>query len=389
MRTIRKKALRKCERQRQSALCAVHRTDVLQQCKRGTAGGAHQRKKTRRIPAAQRSRLLGHARIFAEEVHGPEQRQVGYALPQRGQRGIKRIRIDLGQHTAAKPPGNEVHILRDRRIFVREVGVAPAGVDKADGKTKIGKVDGDPLHPRRGLVKKVDGHKPSHRGGKLVHQPARFAEKRVLRLSGHLRKLHRIARGTLIQPGHAVAEQHRIGCRGGQPRAARHVRAYHRVKPADHMAALLQPGRHAAQQCRRGIPLRRNGRQPVERQPEGRIALGFERDAPLPVRCGHRRAIHRHRRGEHASALVIGMVAADLCAARRGENRRRPVLPKTRRKAQKQRVVPVALRANGIRAIQGGQHRIERAAMQQRPPLRNGSAHHPSPLPPGTDGRRG
>ena len=198
-----------------------------------------------------------------------------------------------------------------------------AGVQNAQGIAAGVEIHVQRLHHRVGRVRKVDGHHAAHGGGGLIHQAAGLSEEHILRVLADLRQLHG---GTMPLPEQLIehrSHQHLKGGGGAESAALGDGGGHIHVQPpALQVAAhLLHPGRHAPDQRRRGVflPLLRS------QLPKGYLRHGIalrQRADNAAVGDGCRRQnVQIHGGGQHTAPLVIGVVAAQLRAARRAQQR--------------------------------------------------------------------
>ena len=221
-------------------------------------------------------------------------------------------------------------------------------------------------HHRGGRVGEVDGHRAAHGGGGLVHEAALLAEIEVLRLLAHLGDLHRRQLIPAEQVIFNDTQQHLAGRRGGQAGAGQHVgegvgvKARHRVAPPGGL------GRHPPHQGGGGLLLLLLGVQGVQLHLHQGPALRLEADGVGAVGGGAGRKIQVHRRGQHPSVLVVGVVAADLRAARCGTQRHRGVLPPAEGPLEAVQQLSDPLPAGrGVPAHQAGQSLVQLAGRQR------------------------
>ena len=360
---FRKEPLGQRKGERKPPLVPVRRANVLEQLKRRAPRSAHQPEKPLRIAGPERLRLPQHARVLIKKVHRAQDGAIRHPPAQCGDGLAERLRLHLREHIPSEQGRHAAHILRNGRILLRKAGVTAAGVDQTQPKAERGRVDLHPLHRRPLRIEKIDHDEAAGSGHELIHPAAGLAEERALRLLRSLREYRRVVRAA-IERAHAGAHQHLKRRRGGEPRAGRHIRADNGVKPAGGQAARPPSRRHAAHKRRRRACFRRHGRERIERNPNRRIALRVDADAVLPVRRGARDAVERHRRGEHAPALVVGVVAADLRAARCGNERSLRPRAELRQKPVEHRTVPRPLCRHGFPAAEPPQRIVQPALAQ-------------------------
>ena len=127
--------------------------------------------------------------------------------------------------------------------------------------------------------------------------------------------------------GADVPDEHLERRRGRQSRPAQHVRRGVGIEARDLVAHLGEAGRDAAQERGRAVLLIRLGGEVGELDGVHQKALGLEAELVVVTLGCHGDDVHIDRRREHASALVVGVVAAELGAAGGGEERDVAVLP--------------------------------------------------------------
>ena len=194
-----------------------------------------------------------------------------------------------------------------------------ARIDDAERIAEFAEVEIDLFDLRCGWVGKVHRRKAADAHRHLVEQTGRLAEVDVLRVFGNLRRLDRGDRIIVVEVGQDRHDEHleRRGAR--KPGALEHARGRHGVKPADLVAERGKARADAADQ--RGGPLLFLFLHGEVRRIDRihRITGGFQADHAVVglFHCGDH--IEVDRGGQHLAVVVVGVVAADLGAARRAE----------------------------------------------------------------------
>ena len=232
------------------------------------------------IAAAERLYLLPHAAVLAVEVEGAVYRPIPRRLSDLGQLRKEGFLRHLPQHLFAEHAADRPQLLGDGAVLPGQILVSRAGVQNTQGVAAGVEIHVQPLHDRVGCIREVDGHHAAHGGGGLIHQAAGLSEEHVFRILADLRQLHR---GTMPLPEQLIEhrpQQYLEGGGGAESAALGHGGGHIYVQPpAPQVAAhLLHPGRHAPDQCRRGVflPLLRS--QLTEIHLRHGIALGQHAD---------------------------------------------------------------------------------------------------------------
>ena len=116
-----------------------------------------------------------------------------------------------------------------------------------------------------------------------------------------------------------IAHQRFIGGGGGQPGAGQHGGGDVRVEAGQGIAQLLHLGGHPPHQGGGGVFLLLPDGQAVQADFQSGVALGLDADDVLAVGGGAGQHVQVHAAAQHPAVLVVGVVAADLGAARRGD----------------------------------------------------------------------
>ena len=210
----------------------------------------------------------------------------------------------------------------------------------------------------------VNGDRTAHRRAHLVHQAAGLAEVDVFRVLADLGDFDRVERTAAAEVVEDVADQHLVSSGGGQAGTGQHVRGHIGIKAAQRMPQFGDLGGDAAHQRRRGVFLILAGGQAVQRDLEGGISLGVDADDVQPVGCGAGQHIQIHAAAQHMAVLVVGVVAADLSAARAGEQRGRSIgrgrefFDEARNNVDRAGAGLVQALAGAVQRVQSGQNRI-------------------------------
>ena len=241
-------------------------------------------------------------------MHRPQHGAVAKAPPQLGDGPIKSALVHLPQRLRAEARGHGAALVRDGGVVRREVGVRAARIHHAHAVAAAAKVE---VHARGGAaIGEVQLLHAAEGDGRLVEQPAGLAEVFVLRSPAALRPFQRGERAALRRKALAEHGQQQLeGRGGGKPAARRYVGGHIGVK-----AARSVPGGHAAQQRGARCALRGHGR--AGRQADLGAGEALRADAHAPQAVGHGAGEHVRAGGgaEHAPALVVGVVAAELHA---------------------------------------------------------------------------
>ena len=181
-------------------------------------------------------------------------------------------------------------------------------------------VEVQPLHHGAGVVLEVDCHHAAHRGGHLVQQAAGLAEKDVLRILPGLGNAGGGALAIKEQLVEDVAQQHLESGAGAEAAALEDGGGGVGVEALQLTALALEPGGYAADEGGGGVALLLPDLQAVQLHNVHGEALALDADDVLPVGSHGGNDIQVDTAGQHQAVLVVGVVAADLRAARRGED---------------------------------------------------------------------
>ena len=119
---------------------------------------------------------------------------------------------------------------------------------------------------------------------------------------------------------HDLADQNFKGGGAGKPGAPQHAGLGVGVEAADGKALLPQTRRHAPHQRGRAAQLLGADRRVAHVQTNGVMPLGEYADCGLLLTGDAGQRVHVHAAGQAPAVLVVGVVAAQLRAARRAEN---------------------------------------------------------------------
>ena len=252
-------------------------------------------------------------------MDGAQHRAVAGFLAEFGDFFVEFLFIHFAQNFLAKEPRDLFHFCWNRRVFVRQVGMIRTGVDGAKRIARVCEVVIDLLHDRHFRVVEVDEHQTADARRHLIHEARRLAVIDVLRILSDLRDLNGRYFAVCKQTVQDSANQHLKRCRAGKPGTGQHRGLDLRVKARELVPALLERRRHAANQCRSRILFGFFDREVVQADLDGLVALRIHTDDVRAVEGHLRRRLHIDRRRDHAPMLMVGVVAADLRAPRRGK----------------------------------------------------------------------
>ena len=259
--------------------------------------------------------------VVVVDVHGPEHGPVPSLPPQDWESRQKLLLRHLAQDALAEVGADLLELPGHGGVLAGEVGVVRAAVDDAKGVAGSGEVEVHPLHHGVGVVLEVDGHHAAHRAPHLVQQAAGLAEVDVLRVLPHLGKLYGRAAPVKEEVVHDFTEKDLKGGAGAEPAPAQHTAHDIGVEPRQVRALPPEPGRNAPDDGGGGVALALPDVQAVQLHHHRRIPLALHPDDVLPIEAHRRDGIQINARGQDPAMLVVGMVAADLGAPRRGEDR--------------------------------------------------------------------
>ena len=227
--------------------------------------------------------------------------------------------VHLAQHVLTEHAGYAAHFLGDGGVFVRQICVIRAGIERAERVAAVRKIER--RLPDGGVrrVGKIDEDQPADAGGHLIHEAAGLAEIDVLGILADLRDLDG---GAFFIEKQLVADRadQNLECGGGrQTGAGQDGRADSRVKAVQLTAALRKRRSNAAHERGGRIFFFRVDGQIIQINLDRGIALGRNADDGIGPQRDLRRRFQIDSRSQHAAVLMVGMVAADLRAARRGK----------------------------------------------------------------------
>ena len=193
--------------------------------------------------------------------------------------------------------------------------MAGTGIDDAESIAFLCQVEIDLLNDGLLHIGKIDGNNTADRGGGLIHQAAGLAEPVVLGLLAHLGDLHCIKGIVTIEIVENDTCQGLESGRGGKAGAAQHAAGAIGIKTADCKTAGFRLSCHAADQgsCRFLFGFHRI----CVGQIDFDHAVAFRKEPDYIFAVGRRRchSIQIYACRQNTAALVVGVVAADLCAS--------------------------------------------------------------------------
>ena len=331
---------------------------VLVELKAGVTALDNQAQESFKIVLAHGVAELGGAAAVVVEVHRTHDGAVPHGLAQLGQSLVELVLIDLAQDLFAELLGHALHLTADGGIVVGQVGVAALRVADAHDKAVLRQVNGRLADHRVGRVLEVDGDNAADGAGGLVHQTAGLAKEHVFGKLADLgdldlvELLHVIVVVLAAQDG---TDADLKGCGAGQTGAAQHVAGGVAVKAA-HLAARIHDALgYAADQGRGVLGLARL------RDEVGDIdivnfvkAQGLDADDIFLIRGDDGHHIQVDRAGQHHAVVVVGVIAADLGAARGGIEAHRAVGAVFLFKFVDQVGIALALLLHGVCTVQLG-----------------------------------
>ena len=227
------------------------------------------------------------------------------------------------------------HLHRNCGILVAHVGVTLSGIDDQKVTADRIQTEIDLFHLRILVISKIDRNNAAARTRHLVKQSGRLFPIDIFRIASCM---------CIVCDGHFIivkeviqnrTDQHFKGRRRADARRADHIACGERVKAAYRKSSLLKTGKDSLDQRHRagGLCIRLqlvqiNDKILMERFADNMYLIGiiFARRADTVL---------VHTACKHLSMIVIGMVAADLCAPRRGKQFKfhiAEILCKSRRK---------------------------------------------------------
>ena len=246
----------------------------------------------------------------------PQHCTVSAAAAQDRQCHPERVLFHLTQQRLSEAGGHLLHLLPNRRKLASQFAVAAPGIGDAEEHSFRQQTVCMELFDLWGArIGKIRKDNAAHRTGQLIQKTAGLAEIGVFRILADARQLCRGQPGAVFlvpDRGHA----HLKGRRAGQTGAPQHIAGRVGIEAA-HIAALCPEAlRDAPDEAGRvgALPLLRllfgqiNDVQLVE-------ATGLDPDEAILVPGCHRHKVQRDRTRKTVTVLVVGVVAAKLCAA--------------------------------------------------------------------------
>ena len=148
-------------------------------------------------------------------MEGAENGAVAAACPQLRKMGQDLFPGDLTQPFAVKEGGHRTHLGGDGGIICREVRVAGAGIQDAQGVAEGFKVTADAVGLGIQSIGEVDGSDAAQCAGRLVHQSAGLAKVAVFRLLADLCDVQGVQLSAAGESVENHAHQNLIGGGGG------------------------------------------------------------------------------------------------------------------------------------------------------------------------------
>ena len=317
----------------------------------------------------QSCRQPGHPLVFLKEMHRPQNCSVAHLAAQAGQPRVKFRRIYLPQHPAAKLRCHRSHLPRDGRVILSQVGMAPTGIHHIHRHTPAGKVAGQALHNRGLRAKKINGNRAAHRRRGLVHQAAGLTKVLIFGILAYARQCHRRNGPIIIQGILNLPQQQLKSRRRGQPGTGGNNGIGHTSKAAGRIPLLPQPGKDTSYHGGGMAPLLFVMGQVAPVQRGQRMALAAYLHRPLLLRRYDGQLVQRNSSSQHPAVLVVGVVAAQLGAARCRKDAHLFPFPIQPGKLLQQAQTALPLRQRVIAHIQPAQCLIAGAALQGFFPL--------------------
>ena len=292
---------------------------ILQIHPAGEAGLPDETQEALKIALFQAGNLLRHPAVFVVFVHSPHNRPIAAGFPEFGDGGVKFLLRNFRGHFSAQAIADFLQLSGNGRVFIGQVGVICPGVDDAQGMAGGGEIEVHRPDVRVSLVRKINGHQAAHRAGGLIHQAAGLAEEHILRILADLSHLglgHPAGKEQMIDDG---ADEHLKGRGGAQTGAGQHRGLAVGVKAPNLAAQLGEPSRHAPDEGRRRVDLRRHRLQIVQIHLTQRVALGLDTNHVCPADTDSRHRVQVYRAGQHPTPLMIRVIAADFRASGSGK----------------------------------------------------------------------
>ena len=198
--------------------------------------------------------------------------------------------------------------------------MAPLGISNTQADTGSSKITCMLFNNRLTGICKVNKYEAAYRGNHLIHQAALLAKIMILSQLPHLGNFHSTCPAIIIILIQNSPHQHLKGRRGGQAAAPQHIRGHIGIKTADVAAQLCKLSSHAANQGGCRTMLRLICLQSLQVNQLCLVPLGLQADNPLLMKADYGNSIQIDSRSQHASPLMVSVVAAYLGAPRCGEN---------------------------------------------------------------------
>ena len=293
--------------------------DILQVHIRGVTAFLDKLQEGLKITLFQSCHLLGHPGILLVEVDGTEHRTVAALLTQL-RNCVKEIcLIDLGQHILAKIGADGLNLTGNGSVFIGQIRMVSAGIDDAQGMTAGGKIKGNGFDHGMILIEEVDGHQVSDCGSGLIHQTTGFSEEHILRILADLSNLCLGNLGIKEQMVDDGADQHLISSRRAEAAAGQDCGFAVSVKALHFTAKLCKTGSNATDQCGCGVDLVFLRGQFLHVDLTAGVALGENTNQIGAVFTDSSNSIQIDSCGQNTATLMVGVVAANFCAARCGK----------------------------------------------------------------------
>ena len=292
---------------------------VLQVEGGGQPGLVYQGQEEVKVPVFEGRGLQICGAVVVIEVHGPEHRPVAALRPQGGKGRLEISRGHVPQDGFTEVSRHRPHLPGDVGVVVGKIAMAGCGVHNAQGKARPAEIVVHPLHNGVGWVVEVNKHRTPHRGAHLVHQAAGLAEVCIFGVLADFGDGDRVQLVRTAEVVEDIAHQRLVGGGGGKSRAGQDGGDHAGVKAGQGIAQLLYSGGYPPHQGGGGVFLLLPNGQVVQGDLQGGVALGLNADTGQPVGNGAGQHVHVHAAAQHPAVLVVGVVAADLGAARAAE----------------------------------------------------------------------
>ena len=280
-------------------------------------------------------------------------------LPKSGQGGVKVLLRDLPQDALAKVGADFFQLTGDGGVLVRQVRVVRAAVDDAQGVSGGGEVEVDLLHYRVVVVGEIDGHHAAHRGAHLVQQSAGLAEIDVLGVLSDLGQLDGRALVLIEQAVENIPQQHLQGRAGAEAAALKYAGGSVDIETLQPAAPSGKPGGDTPEDGDGAVVLLRMDLQIAELHHVHGEPFALQPDDVLPIGGDGGNDIQIHTACQYPAVLVVGMVAADLRAAWRGEYGRAVAGAERLRQALQNSLVTLHLRGQLAGAAESGSRLLQ------------------------------